>query len=515
MKKRLIYVVLAALVFLSTKFLAQTYVIDLRTGIDDGTQTQIPMGSFDDTWEVSPANSPGAHPATCIYQKVKIGNGTYLNGGSVTAYPGLCHNSGWLSPYLDPGGGGFDVSQTPQGVYYYCTTFNLFSCDVQQTVLKITCSQARYGLVSIWINNTVVHSLSVPYPNTFGNLNLIINTGGLLTQGQNTIYIRVWDNNYDSQTSGLQIEGDLTINTCAHADIYLNDKDGNKKDVFCIDEDVFVNAWGSIPGNYKLELQKETGGIYSQEAITNDIIGTPNGVSIKKIFENQLFYVFQPGVNYRVNVIVNGQCGTFNVFKDFSFTCCNNSPNASFSLNQTGSSLIGQSLTSGTHAWSIYKTDPLTQVVSSDGFTIFGDQNNFSYDLEGPCYYVSHTVTNDCGTSCVGQRFCNFNCEDKVCNLEAPVADYDEATKVVTWTGVTGAFGYVVQIIKDGCTPGGTLSISDVTNIDVQNGTSHTFNLFGPYEGSGSPPQNYLVKVFAKCPDGSLSGASNSFCVYP
>jgi hypothetical protein len=528
-KGKKIRCVLLILLFAAFTDVYSQVVIDLRTGIDDATQNPIAVGTFDDTWLVSPANTGLVNPYTSIYQSVKMGNGTYLNSNNVlTSYP-LCNGVGWLSPNLHPTG--YDVGGMANiGVYYYKMTFDLFSCNVQQAVLNIRCSFSQ-DIDRIKINNSTVWSASQSMTST-GNLNITLNNG-VLNQGLNTIYISSWivtGLSYPIGTAGMEIDGELKITTCASGDITIKDKHGNEKSQYCLDEDIFLSAGGSMPKGYTLILHADNGNGPSQ-ICTVPMPGTPDGLNIKKLLESQYPIIFNTSTAYTVEVVFAPSCGAVKLWKEFSFHCCG-PPKADFSLALRNDLLSGKSRTPGTHDWKVY---PVSQyngnvgpdlvaatAVSSGEFMPLGNWEFF--DLEGaggPCYYVSHTVTNDCGTACASQKLCDFNCDAKKCELE-PIKNFNVNGDQLTWEVLPDATNYVIEVIP--CDPT-CCSVGAVSNdpgaspihivVPQQPGpiVSHVLSVTdfinANYEGVLTC---YSVKVYGACPSG-LSRPSTPVCV--
>jgi hypothetical protein len=285
---------------------------------------------------------------------------------------------------------------------------------------------------------------------------------------------------------------------------------------------------GTIAGasNYLIDLWDVSSGSpvwISQQGTTGYLPGTPAHVNITDLFENSASWpvTFQPIPNktYRVKLAINNSgCGWIELVKNFHFICCDRSADASFKLSSSSNpKLKGVNLTGGDHHWEVYGISPYTGDFTSREPIKTSDKPGFQIaDASTNCFFVKHSVNNDCGYSCSSQKFCSFPCPEKECNLQAPVAQYDPATKKLTWSTVTGAYGYVIQYVKNGCCQGNSASASDLHNIDVQDNTPYVLDPFGAGEGTGGIADCYSVVVYAKCPDGSLSMASNPpICIWP
>jgi hypothetical protein len=508
-------------------------VIDLRTGRDNINGLLIPVNSPDDTWQVSFGYISQQAPLPTLYFPVNVGTGTLLNINGTTFtpfnYTGRDYSVGWLSPYIYQISGnhfGHHIKpngsplQPQQGYQYYKMTFNRPStaCTITSATLRFKHIGIDDHITQIFVNGT---SIPIPAISIFSNNNVNIPvTQGLITSGVNTIVIEVKN---DGDWTGIEINGDLFIESCGFVDFTLNDKDGNEKEEFCLEEDVYMN--GTIAGatNYLMDLWEVNGSNVtwiSNQSATGYLPGNPSHINITDLFENvqqnSVVFKTQPNKTYRVKLAINSLCGWIELVKNFHFICCDKSADASFSL-LSGSSpkLKGKSMTAGSHNWTIYGISPHTgEFISRDPIKQYTKPLFLMNEGATDCYFVKHTVSNDCGYSCSSQKSCNFSCPAKECNISPPKnLAYDKNSKFLSWSAVPGAYGYVIQVFKNGCCgPPVAISIDDLVSIPVPDNSPYFMDLFGVPQDE--PAECYLIYVYAKCPDGSLSIAS-TICAFP
>ncbi|MES2680153.1 MAG: T9SS type A sorting domain-containing protein [Bacteroidota bacterium] len=298
----------------------------------------------------------------------------------------------------------------------------------------------------------------------------------------------------------------------AHYD--LADENGVIKNEFCVGEDVFLNGFGAITNDCKIELLPAPGNDTPLAFFDNQT--TPlNGINLTAIFSN---FPFQLNTSYRIRLKVNGLCGCYSRELNFLFKCCDKSTDASFSLIGSGSpKLKGTSWMHGAHSWEVHNISPGSG--SIDPAKILFETPTLVMETGGPCYYIKHTITNVCGSGCSSQRFCKFGCEEKECNLSSPenlALNGDQ----LTWNAIPGV-GYIIEIIINGCcaTPGGSGPISS-SQLHTFNTSTSPFqidlNALGSIEDAGPGElliQCYEVRVYAVCPDGGRSIAAELPCV--
>lgn len=505
MKKILTPILIFLLMASCTRVHAQWgYAIYLGTGnssMDCYTMNTplAPIGSVDNHWTVNTPNDPPG-----VFNPVVIGTGV-----RELAAPGYYltqdGNERWISPFLNSAGE--HLKTVPPGDYYYRFTFNLTSCQIVQAGINFTYLNVEENQAQILVNGTPAFSAVFPQQNSFFSGYTGIATG-LLIQGTNTITIKVTN---AQDWTGLAAAGNIYFLSCGLLDATLNDKEGNLKNAYCLNDDVFLHAFGNFAGSYDIAISKQNGASYSQLAVAQGLVGDHSSINISDLFTTQYPITFQPG-NYRLTLTVNSTCGPLSLIRDFSIECCASDPDASFSLvASAGSKLEAHSTAKGTHVWKIYDAPN----INTGPYTSLGtyDTKDLLLYNGGPCYYVTHKVTNACGTSCAGRTTCNLSCEQTGCILLAPVLQDPGGRYAgnITWSPVAGATSYQIEVIwgDPACCPGSMLTSTKLIN---ESGTSHTFtsseiSIFPGY------PYCYSIKVYALCADGSRSMASNVICV--
>jgi hypothetical protein len=130
-------------------------------------------------------------------------------------------------------------------------------------------------------------------------------------------------------------------------------------------------------------------------------------------------------------------------------------PVAAFTLTSNGSNVSASSTASGTHTWVTYSSP----TGNAGSYSYVGTYNttSLSFTPTAPCYFIQHTVSNECGTTCAAQSICNLNCK-KPCTIAAPSnlqltyaggiypPAFPGAYKF-SWNPVSGATSYVIEII--------------------------------------------------------------------
>lgn len=517
MKKIFSYLTVAMLLFTSRELMAQI-IIDVSSGVDNTTGLPIPDNSLipynhiDDTWTVHTPTD-----AVNFYQSAAIGNGYRYNGQYA-----LCPGSKWISPYI--GANGLTLNSGAMGDYYYKMTFTLNMCPAcrnQPVKIHFDCIGGDDNVTEILVNG---HSypISPGYSSVVGvitsNVDIPIQSSHLVA-GINEIQIKVF--NAGSGFNGMQVKGKLIIDDPLATTVF-KDKNGISKTEFCLGEDVFLQENSLTTTGYQLDLYKMNGTI-AQLLASTSIIGNPFWVNVTDVFSTT---TLQPNTTYRVKLTLNSSCDpSLVVTKEFSVVCCTNSPDASFEMDQSSSTLWGSSGEKGTHDWKIYNTPN----AHTGPYLLVGSSTNphFTFDIGNSCYYVVHKVTTACGTSCIGQSICNLDCEEGTCILSAPEdPQYDNTTKIYSWTpGLTGASNYVVETIV--CDPhccggstGGTgcpytggsggVSTSGNSNVKRITVTGATSYVLGPNDFAGlvdGIPPCFSIRVYAVCPDGSSMGS--------
>ncbi|WP_317900144.1 T9SS type A sorting domain-containing protein [Aurantibacillus circumpalustris] len=550
MKRIFSYLLAVAFSFNSQKAVAQV-VIDLSTGIDNAGQPKVP-GSYDNKWYVSPPILPqtifipwalSLPPIPSTFQNVFVTSGI-LEYNLCHASPITCPiNSGsrFISPNINPSTG--NAIGTISGDFLYKMTFNYTPCQASSD----HCTTANQIIKSAIFNFRLVRSsviwgliinghfhgdmgvFSAPY--NYGvssryNTSFSIPTSEI-NQGLNTIYI--WAMTADctgnvdarSGTSGIEIEGNLTLFYYG-----LTDNNGNEKNEFCIEEDVFFEGSNVSGSNFIFDLYYDDGTVNNHLAqkISNK---KPYWLNITEEFSSLIpanFFALNTTGTYKIKLTTEDPCDptkTIQTTKEFKYKCCSNSADASFKLYlDVDSKLHMNSNARGTHDWKVYSTPN----ANTGPYTLTNEINDVSsFIMDVPpesemCYYVTHKVINDCGESCVSQSSCKLSCETGDCILGVPYAlNYNSYSNELTWSPVTGAIKYIVEVTENGCcgSPEEPLSTSQFHSFIVQNNeipyVINLSNLGG--NGDLHPIAScYLIKVYAVCADGTRSRPS-TICV--
>lgn len=503
MKRAFIYL-FTAFVFITNQASSQI-IVDLRTGVDSNgnllpvNSAQWPMNSADDDWYQLPPVPYAYFIPVGVGSGQRFGWSTY-NWNSYSHSP----NVRWLSWFITSNGE-HDKYIEP-GTYYYRLIFSLPSCKTLSATLNLKHFLADSVFEELSINGHTIIAPGIPYYNGTASYNI---PGNYLHQGQDTVMVRVTSN---SSWNGWEFDANLVIWPCAYTKVKLRDQNGIEKSDFCIDEDIFYDIEGALPNNYTLSLFREKGSDY-EHMETTTLKRYPAGITLKNAFGTLNSQMIISNVNYQVRINYISDCGPQVITKTFRFICCDNSPDASFSLSKKGNVLYGKSIGTGFHTWTVYNISPQDEGAMPDS-TSFGTQSlMFPTEEWKPCYLVKHTISNACGTSCASQRVCNYPCEDKECNLSAPNSlVYDPTTYTFSWSPPVGAppSSYILEVIKNGCCASESASVTDVSTISV-NGTSQVLNLLNGDEPS--VVHCYLIKVYAICPDGNRSMPSNTICI--
>ena len=300
--------------------------------------------------------------------------------------------------------------------------------------------------------------------------------------------------------------GAAPFGCCINYDIA--DKDGNIKNEFCLGEGIFLTGRGARSGNYKLELLPATGTV---PLATRDVTyGQLNGANVMTIFPG---FNFQTNTEYRVKLTVNGPCGCYEVIKDFHFICCPQSIESEFSLVYGADpKLKGISNTPGTHLWQVYNISQYTGEISSSEVIGTSSLSDINLNIGGPCYYIKHTVSNACGSSCASKRLCFSDCNE--CNLAVPTGLAMDAGNKMSWQSVPGATSYIIEVYA--CDPaccGGPPDMASDNYVSIAvPGTSHTLTAADFASLGMAYIPCFAWRVFAQCPNGSKSVGSAYQC---
>jgi hypothetical protein len=204
MKIRFIPLSIGILFLLGTTIQAQQ-VVDLSTGVTNGTTSLINPGIADDTWQVQLPNLT-TQPA-------------YSSTGlpSVWASPsGSCGR--WIVPSFSTAAGTYGLpGSEPQGDFLYKMTFVANNCPVTSAVINLNIAGADNLGGPLNVNGTNYPLLLTLSPGGFGNFNplttnIVINLSpGDIVPGINTITVKVYNDGLSTFT-GLLLCGNLTIN---------------------------------------------------------------------------------------------------------------------------------------------------------------------------------------------------------------------------------------------------------------------------------------------------------------
>lgn len=399
-------------------------------------------------------------------------------------------NNGNNCPVYCPGVAGLDVSQ-PAG-----------------NVCETGANPGDNGLLSGF--NVVAGDIVIIALNRFGQVQTADPQGNIIDipTGVQLIFGGPWGGGGDN------------VKCCA-VQYELANENGVPKTQFCLGEQVFLQGFGVTNSSFELELLDVNNVVIDKKAFTST---SPDGINITDIFPTHLspyqnFQKFTHGVTYKLKVIARSPCGCSSIFLDFNFTCCD--IDASFSLNTILSNenekviLQGSSSTYGSHQWQSYNYNPRTgNVFSTEPLWKLEDteESDFSTsDAGGPCYFIKHTVSNDCGSNCSYLPYCHFNCDDKDCELSAPT-NLASADNAFTWNQVPNADSYIIQFVVCDlgcCNNASPVMLSgNVYNISVAQSPSPSYMLnMSDFVGAmfeGEPPC-YSWKVYAVCNNGALS----------
>lgn len=494
-------ILLLLLTFTDTNALG-TKIINITTGNDNSNPgQQVAYGTFDHNWTVK-------LPGNTNYQPVEA--------TSCLSYGVGCNNSiRWLCP------GGNPLASAPGGDYYYRMVFfyDKTSCPIQSAVINLNYVGADNIMNEISVNNNP-HTVNITF-NPFLSNQVIILATSEIVQGQNEIVIRV--HNYANSKTGMEIAGNVTITNSAVINFDLEDQDGHPKNQFCIGaEDVVIDGTTypiNSVNNYSIDLGTVNGNNFTLIGQIGLIGGAPLSVNITDYFENQPTPItFQTGVTYRIKMKINtANCGLVESTNDFTYACCDNStPDPTFNLSTSAVTVLkGESRVSGSHTWEVY-TMPYA---NSGNYTLLGTFTGltFSYAGAGPCYYVKHTVTNECGTDCDAQTICNSSCDANMeCTISAPTnLNFDASTGMFTWDPVPGASHYFIEVTLDDLSccppadPDGPVSVH-APKIIYSSTNSHKLNSI--VDLGGQMFRCFSWRVIAVCPNGTRS-SSESKCV--
>jgi hypothetical protein len=293
----------------------------------------------------------------------------------------------------------------------------------------------------------------------------------------------------------------------------LTDATGVSRSQYCIGESPIYTGLGGASSSYTVDLLSSFGGLLDNANVTNS---NPNSVNILNHFPN---YNFQINTNYQVRLRVSSACGDcYEVVRPFNFVCCDNSTDASFSLKSNEHPrLSGTAVGFGNHNWQIYGISPITGNIESNENLLTSNEVILSSNLDGRCFFVKHTITNQCGTACSSQRFCTSDCLENSCNLTRPINLRILNGNELTWDPVIGAGSYAITISV--CDPnccGGPIGSSNNAPIIITVPYPSTSHQLSPSDFSSIGFEGLIPcfswRVHAICNDGQQSMVSDPIC---
>lgn len=501
--------------------------IDISTGVMNTSgvysippPTLLNPGWADDSWQVS-STQQITYPNYLVptsYNTAFVTNGQGLGvqcGYSLATLP-ASSTSGWISSAINSANQFTDV---PIGSYFYRMNFTIPSCGENNQCVSPKPKSAflnirKFELCGFYGSQFVYHYLVNNYlhglvPVGSNNISFPISINEL-NSGQNSITFEVvhggcgFNLNQYNTPIAIKIEGDITVNTSA-----ITDESGNTKTSFCYGEPIYFAGSELDAAGYTADLYN--GGATPVVSISQT--GAPAWLNIKSLFETTTGFSFLPN-QYKIVLTANSKCGPVKIEQEFSVDCCQSTTDASFGLSTNGGvQLTGSNYNPGTHEWNIYATanagiGPYNIMQSNGGYG-FGIPIPAESNL---CYYVTHKVTNICGTNCSAQSVCNLSCQSSECSIQAP-QNVQYLNGQLSWAPVVGATSYVIEFTENACcgpephAVGPTYSVSTTL-------TSLPFNPF-TFPPPGEFSECFSLVVYAICPDGKKSkGSLPPLCIH-
>lgn len=300
----------------------------------------------------------------------------------------------------------------------------------------------------------------------------------------------------------------------------LVDKNGTVKNKFCVGEDIFIKGSGASSSSYIIKVTKYDSSTNTLFPFFNSgFTGTPNQFNLTKGYNGSQF---QSASNMTLAIQIENSCrGYDEILKSFTLECCDmNDVEPTFSLSNKNGSLIATSNHVGlyeVYPISVY-TGELLPKVFSENVRAFSIPLN---DDAPACYYVKYTPINyfSCGGSgrCISQRYCSFKCNDKLCNLSTPQnVSLNPVNNELSWDPIVDAFKYLIEIVANDfdCCGGGLVAAASDTKYITTTNTSEILdlNLYTNNSEIGTPIRCFSYRVYAICPDGTRSNASEKKC---
>ncbi|MGZ4036139.1 MAG: hypothetical protein ACXVP4_14895, partial [Bacteroidia bacterium] len=477
---------------LGTSFFAKaqsTQVIDLSTGVVNGTSTLIAPTNYYDTWQVEV-------PGSSTFVNVKCTNGSLFDGFTVwpSTWAGDSHVR-WVSPYIDGSGNGIGTGSA--GTFYYKTTFNLPTCPVTGATIALNKIGADNHVTNIQVNSTN-HPISATF-NPLSSPPSITLAAGELVAGANSIIITV---NNESSFTGLLVYGNLTVNFGADANLIPSITGPS---AFCYGSAItFTGSSGtSSATNYYWEILESnsagvpTGGGYQWNswytgAVPTTAFSFPNGPTIPC------------GHYYKVKLaVVNACTGWAEISKVIYINCppvANAGPDVTICKGSCATiGTTGNPTTGYTYNWTFFNDQPWNA----------GSGQTITVCPTVPLTYTL-TVTNS-STGCKATDAVNVNVVDNSPNFTLssnlnPGDNFYTVTANPTITNTSGIAGFGYQWYLD--------EIVSPTNTTVISGSSAcccywwtmstSFNGYdGPYFNLNTSANNPMHALTCPLPTGT------------
>lgn len=187
--------------------------------------------------------------------------------------------------------------------------------------------------------------------------------------------------------------------------------------------------------------------------------------------------------------------------------------NPAFSLANIGGVLVATpSGGTGSHSWEVYGSNS-----GAAGTYVFAGTytgNQLSIPSQYACYYVKHSFTNECGTSCASQSLCKLDCDNEeliACTLPAP-QDLSYTAPDLNWSVVPGAVSYIIEVTTNDtscCTSENQKPV--VTYTFSSNNNTYSVNLLSDL-GIDTEAGCFSWRVIPVCKNGYTGMPSAKYC---
>ncbi|MCW3085586.1 MAG: hypothetical protein JWP12_2952 [Bacteroidetes bacterium] len=184
-----------------------TQVVDLSTGVVNGSSSLITPGTNDDTWQISSGGSFSS--VVCTDDLLRSGS-VIITGPTAWPVTPLAH---WLSPFTNTAGDAEPWALNTTYIYKtsYTSTIN---CTPTSGVMTFTKIGTDDHLIAIKVNGHACSFSMNPSPTSFASGTVTVPTGYFLPGNNDiTIYVKndLNPNNNDSTWAGFLSSGNLTI----------------------------------------------------------------------------------------------------------------------------------------------------------------------------------------------------------------------------------------------------------------------------------------------------------------